>query len=798
MWKLYVAEWKKLFFQRTVFLTCIGMIVANILTFCVTEQSYGRYTYRGEYYRQFQKLYDKPETVKQRIKSMERADALSTGYEYYYGLCHKQVSAKEYEEQKRQLIKTYGTEILKELDYRIKKTDLQTNRAFAFYARQWKEQAEYIKEYKVFRNGMKERGENLESFSVFSKGSSFSNKNLVKTVKDYEKLGNVNISLGNYYGIQSFLKYPYEGIFLTCMAFVFAAALWKKERNMLTLVKSGKRGKSVLFFSKVGVLVAALFLMTILCAGTELYMGQRFYGLGDVSASIQSIQAYRNCCLPITIGQGIFLCILTKAVTASIIGVFFFLLFIWLQDNGFLYLLAGGAVVISIVCYCFILPASNFAWIKYINPVLGLQPMNLYGTYRNLNLFGHPVSLLPCFVGFLLLLTICLVLVACYFWCTGKKAEKKTIGQLPLSNKVRGGIGILRVQCFEFFIRQKKGIFCILLLLYGCYAAFSSQEKQYQGYSPEEYFVETLYKEDMEELEGVLTAEKEEKIQKREKYYDELWKQIEQIETKKNISAQENAKLTGLISQTGFPEQAFEKVKEQYKMVKARQKNGKNAVLLDEYAWNGLFKNEGREVRNIMLAAIATVFLCGSIFMDRKNVNHLIGTTKNGRRVLWRRKYLLGAASAALSWLCLVLPEIIQFLREKPVYLMSAALGNLPLLQQVKEEVSIGVTVFVLYLCSLFLCMLIAFFTMFLVNITNDSTIIMAAMATGILLFSVMLLNNDIGIFGTIVLKSSYPVRNLCLILLLFMVLLTCFILFWECELFYPKRKVGNRCAGTK
>lgn len=790
MGKLFVYELYKLFHQRIVILVCMCAIIANAFTFCVVEHNYGRYIYRGEYYEKFKQVYDKPESAEERIKSMQRAGSLSNQYENYFLLSRKNMTAAEYEKTEKKLVSKYGEEILTDLEDMKKNMDLNTCRAFSYFSLEWKKQAEYVKEYNTFRNEMENRQNQLKFFSVFSKEESYSYDNLLKTVKDFRELGQVDIDIGNHYGIQSFLDYHYSGVFIVCIASVLAAGLWQREKGMLTLLKSKRKGKGSLFFAKIAVLVAGIFLMTLLCRGIEVCISNYFYGMGNLSMSIQSISTYRNCCLKLTAGQFMILCSLTQAVVASAIGILLFLLFVVCRNNGYIYIIGGTGLVVSSMCYFFILPTGSLSFFKYINLVFGMQATKLFGTYRNIDLFGKAVSVILLFAIFLVILIMIGVISGLIFWCTGKNIGRNGSFQIQFSKKFRSGISILQVQLNEYFIREKKMIFCLLLLIYGIYTAFYSPLYHYTGTSPDEYFAETYYKDEIKDMEGMLTENTKQKISEREKYFDDVWEQIEIISKKDEQDTEDYAKLTALNSQTGYPLQAFQELKEQYDMVKIRQKEGKNAVILDKYSWNRLFQNAETEVKNLMLAGIVSILLCGTVFSDRKKMKSLVASTKKGRRNLWRKKYLIGIGGGVFAWLCLVLPELVLFLREKSVYLMSAALGNLPLLQQVEEEHSIGFTVMLIYVSSLLFCVALSCLTMILVDLTSDSFIITVSMIAGVSLVGAILIGKKQGVFGAIVLYSTCPVRDLFLVSVLLLLPILVSITLWECELLYPKRKV--------
>lgn len=785
--RLFKYELQKLFCQKIVVFACLCAVIANLFTFYMLEKNQVRYDYRGEDYKNFQQMYLEMQEKGEVAEHIGHLETLCTLYVLEDGLQENRFGQEEYEETVQEIQKQYGKGIIKELKEFRETVSYSTACAYSFYANDVKRQIQYAKEYKEFRDGMEERAEEFAKVSVFAKKGSFSNRNLQKTCRDFAKLGTVEISAGSRYGIDAFVSYRYSGVYLLFTVFIISMGLWQKEneRGIIPLIKSKKRGKLQAVSAKIGALFFCIMVMEIFYHITIYMAASYMYGMGDLSVSIQSLEKYRNCCMHLDIRQFIILSVITQIVTACVAGILLFLCFLLLQKNTYVITVFGSMLLFSCGCYFFIPAASSFSFFKYINLISGIQSFRLYGSYRNMNLCGYAVSVLPVFGAFLGLSFMAGIVADTLIWCRGKDRKRWKLRLFQTAKKMHGTISILFMQLYECFFREKKVFFAVMLLVYGVHTAFfASVTYKAQDVTKKDY------KRNLRELEGTLTEKSERVIREKEDFYEDVWKRFGELKAKEDKNADEIAELPALYSLTGVPYDAFEEVKEQYEYLKERKNQRKQAVFLDKYSWNRQFESTVREVNSIMLAGVMTVLLCGTLFSDNRKMKALTASMKKGRRSLWRRQYMIGIGCAVLSWACLVLPVLIQFFREQTFSFMGAYIGNLPLFSQVKEELSLGWVLGLMYAGSLLLCVFISCITMLLVDITENSFAIMTAVTVCVLVAGSVLKRSRCGIFTSIVMKSSYPVRNLTMVCLVFIVLISIPILLWEKEVLYPKRSL--------
>ena len=116
------------------------------------------------------------------------------------------------------------------------------------------------------------------------------------------------------------------------------------------------------------------------------------YGFGDLSRSIQSVPAFRECVYRLDVGGFLLRVLLIRAAIAVFLAALFFLMACLIRR--------GHILILSELAFCgaeFALErgiplAGTLNWLKCVNVFWLWQPRGVFGTYCNLDFFGYPVS----------------------------------------------------------------------------------------------------------------------------------------------------------------------------------------------------------------------------------------------------------------------------------------------------------------------------------------------------------------------------------------------------------------------
>ena len=208
-------------------------------------------------------------------------------------------------------------------------------------------------------------------------------------------------------GMVQFFKMDLQEFFLVIAVFLVAATLVsvELEEGTIRLLRCTKNGRKRVVYAKalagagivvvyVGLHMALRFLLTVLG-----------YGTACLSGSIVCLYGAAGCTLPVTVGQGVLLFVALKLFAYLALFSLLLLLALLFQQPWKIYLFAGGPVALFWAAYALIDANSWLAGFKWMNPVAFLDTGTLLLSYKNLMLFGHPVTYRIC------MLVVCTVLV---------------------------------------------------------------------------------------------------------------------------------------------------------------------------------------------------------------------------------------------------------------------------------------------------------------------------------------------------------------------------------------------------
>ena len=228
-----------------------------------------------------------------------------------------------------------------------------------------------------------------------------------KVIKDFAVMEGVKAELYPTRGMVHFFNMDLQEFFLVLAVFLVASTLVsvELEEGTIRLLRCTKNGRKWVVYAKalagagivavyVGLHIALRFLITVLGYGTEC-----------LSGCIVSLYGAMGCTLPVTIGQGVLLFAGLKLFANLALFLLLLLLALIFQQPWKIYLFAGGPVALFWAAYALIDTNSWLADLKWMNPVAFLDTGTLLLSYKNIMLFGHPVTYRIC------MLVVCTVLI---------------------------------------------------------------------------------------------------------------------------------------------------------------------------------------------------------------------------------------------------------------------------------------------------------------------------------------------------------------------------------------------------
>ena len=460
---------------------------------------------------------------------------------------------------------------------------------------------------------------------------------------------------------------------------------------MLSLIKSTRNGRFKAAGAKIGTLICLTSLLSCAFYVSNLIFAENLLGYGDLSRNIQSMRAFRNANIVLSVGQylGLFLCTkLASLVLFSVIAASFFAFF---SSAKFSYITVGALLVISFACYTFIHPVSYINVLKYINIFAFLDTFSFWGDYVNLNIFGFPISRVMTSIVVIIILTLAVLIL--YLWLFSRASDKGRGFRLRMPKFIReflsnfGKTSLTLQELYKSMISNKILLFIIVAVLLGL-QNLSTEEMQY-------YIDDYAYQSYANQLAGPIGADKVEIIEREERKFDEIGiKQQEIIQQLKNHEIDYGEYMAQLSEIEGFAQmyKGFSKAKDQYTYLENLEaERGIRGSFISEISSQFMFDNFSRDVILAMIFSVILILAISNVFCAeyQNGMIRIIKSTKNGRSKLFLTKALICHISAILVAAATYVPLSVTFAARYKISDWSAPIQSIKLFENVQYSISI-------------------------------------------------------------------------------------------------------------
>lgn len=533
-------------------------------------------------------------------------------------------------------------------------------------------QQEYIESYDEFVYDMEERGE--KQLAVQKGDKEYFRKNIDKTVQDYEDLKGIEPDTEYNMGMDEYAEYSY-GIFfcilfaLACIEFLFFS---ERRNGMLNMLRTTRRGRFSLAFSKFCVFVVSVAIFTLVQEINTLIVYDALYSLGNVSSCVQSLSIFRDCPLRISMLSAICMIVTNRVILSAVAAsvIFFFSVTTVRVSSAAIFLLPIS--VAHYMCAAFINVNSRLDVLCCVNLFYQWDAENYLGVYHNINVLGTPIDK-----------TVCTFTVCAVIFVTGALlgafvyARRYQKGHRKLEFKklrhVRSLISrLLRIQnsvvneLYKLIILQKKGIVVVIFV-----AVVAASADSYTPANVYQSAYEAMYHMYLSNIEGVIDEEAIQYINDEQAYIEELERQMTLA-----MEGGDYVQYSQLETEYESRKKAFERLSAQYD--KLRNADG-NVYFVDEMKLQAMFGKYDRDVMIFLLTGIGFVILISGIFAsDMENKMYRLSySTVNGRRKLELAKAKCAVIAAAVLFVAFQIPWLVGYRSAAPIECLKQRLSLL-------------------------------------------------------------------------------------------------------------------------
>ena len=551
--------------------------------------------------------------------------------------------------------------------------------------------------YEEYLQSVQGNKASLSGISIFGNQdkNNFSTRNIEKSAEDYAALSDQNIRWMPSKALSVSMENIWTDLFLILSVFLFAGNLIfeEKEKKLFYITRSTKRGQFQSICAKLTALLIHCIAIAALLYGCNLIFSEVTIGFEDVAASIQSIAAYMESNLNISVLGYIAGSVLTKSTVLFSMGAILTALCI-LTDQMFLPYLAGMLFYgCSYLLYLLIPAVGKGSLFKYINLIGLMKTENLYGSYLNFDIGGYPVSRLLVSWSVIIMLAVFGIAALILLFLHGTNFElskRQSKQQRPFYPHA----SLLRYESYKIMIMNRA---LVILLLFSFVIGGRVLNQKYSPSVQEQY-----YQNLMMQLEGGLTEQKEALILSEQERYTQAFSEIEKIdglvsdgEIDESTGEQLKADWYGIT----FFYPSFQRVMQQYENI---QEDGGEFIYDTGYLYFFGRINDDYLI-DLLLLSLCMVIAFGNVMaMEYQSGSwYLLCATKQGRKKSIVRKMVVCMMAAMIMS---VLPMICRFVNISSVYPLhelTAAITDIPCYQEFPLAIPVWFFVLLLLLTQM-------------------------------------------------------------------------------------------------
>lgn len=577
---------------------------------------------------------------------------------------------------------------------------------------------EYIIGYSDNIKKIKEQAKNSNTISIFNTNSSFSQKNIDKTVEDYQRIAGVQLKSGNDEVLTSIVKYDVvQYLILIFILFLMLGFLTERKTGLWNSIYSTKNGRKQLALRRCGILSISIVFINALMYASVLLMSVMMYGdWNDLLRNVQSIEMFGGFTTPMTV-IGFFLWFVAIKIIISLAVAFF----VWLVFSLSYHLNIGIAVVglslsVEWMLYNYLPVQSSFNILKYVNLFCYINVSQDIIKYRNISFFTLAISrtaliLVSSIVLFSILMILCVLVnekkKPFQSYQLTEKIHSKCLSQLSIIfHKVVESLHITGLEIYKIFYTQKG----ILILIALCYLLFSGISSITMYYSPSDYIVNDFYK----EYSGIPTKESSDYIENLRAEISTTEKEYSDAYAKYQKGELSYAELDGfkyILNANENKTKALLKIDKSQQYINELDKNSSiKGWFINQRAYDYLFGEKGysSQIKYALYAILCLILLLSSVFSYeyKSNTKKLLHSTVNGRKYLFYKKIKCANIIVIVVWLLVYGFEILNINQIYGITCLGAPVQSLQMMSGYVFPCSIGT--FILLVNGIRLIMLLA------------------------------------------------------------------------------------------
>lgn len=248
----------------------------------------------------------------------------------------------------------------------------------------------YLNEYPKEIGRILEAGTKQKKFSVFQDNKGGYAPNITRTLQDFEKMKNIELSIDRDRVTESIAGYSWTSYFVFAFVVFILYELFKDtETGFIYIIHTTPYGRGVLGRKRIFIISIVTILFYFLCYATNICISCALYGVDDFSGKVQTIKFFSNYVYPISKGTYLFLLALESIFCLFAVEMVAFMLFTVIRNRFFAIAIIAFFTFIEYRAFMSISMVSPYKVFKIINVIKFFNLGETNCNYQNLVLFGH-------------------------------------------------------------------------------------------------------------------------------------------------------------------------------------------------------------------------------------------------------------------------------------------------------------------------------------------------------------------------------------------------------------------------
>lgn len=542
--------------------------------------------------------------------------------------------------------------------------------------RELRDEAEYAAGYGAYLSGVQANAEMQSQSAIFSKHGSFANRNLKKTARDFEKILGVEVQFGANRGVEKWLDFRLGGYFhLIAMVLFVMAFLEERKRGLWPVVRATRGGRARLGVTRLGILLAASLLATVLFDAIPLIISLSLNGgWGGLGRPLQSVMSFGTCPIRTTIAGWLGIYFTLRVLFGAFLGILIWCILGMLSNIQFSVSVLGVILVTEFALYTYLPVQSILNGFKYVNIFSFVHTSTLFTEYLNVDMMGFPVGISGlCYAVFIVFGAGFAVLAVSIQRSRRPEGNRDILGRLSLGlnkllDKVRTRLSVGGWEWWKTLAFQ-HGILLLAVVI------IASGELRFTGWSVNSE--EATVNQYLRDMEGPVDETTDDYI----------------AHARESALGNDEASMLNA---------ALDRVENIVKDLRQRAEEGgyepwivyeKNYV--DTYGDGAL----DQQRLNAAAAILFTALLCAGLgaFERQAGVTPMLRSVKRGRATLLRRKMVTAAVLSLTVWALVYGREVWQFISSHGTDTLAASVRNISDLADFPINTKIGGYLVILY-----------------------------------------------------------------------------------------------------